>query len=88
MVNGVVSKLAFSNPINNLVGIGYNIGYSNFGFDNRSLFYSLVAGFSISNKVSAYIEPFGEIFNFETLYINADAGEISYYIFILHSKHI
>lgn len=71
---GTVSKLAFSNPINDVIGIGYNIGYSNFGFDNGSIFYSFVTGFSITDRISAYIEPFGEIVNFETLFVNADTG--------------
>ena len=71
---GVVSKLAFSYPASNVVETGCNIGYSNFGFDDGSLTYSLVTGFSITDKISAYIEPFGEYFNFRNFYINADTG--------------
>ncbi len=71
---GVVSKLAFSHAVNDAIEVGYNIGYNNFGFDDGSITYSLVAGFSITDKISAYAEPYGEYFNLKDLYINADTG--------------
>lgn len=71
---GVVSKFAFSYPASNVMETGCNIGYSNFGYDNGSLIYSLVGGFSITDKISAYIEPYGEYLNFKKWFMNADAG--------------
>lgn len=71
---GMVSKFAFSNPVNDYAGIGYNLGYSYFGMDKGSITYSFAAGFSITDKISIYFEPFGEIYNFESLFVNTDAG--------------
>jgi len=71
---GTVNKLAISHSINDHTGLGYNIGYNYFGQGNGDLTFSTVLGYSINEKTAVFIEPFGEIANFEELVLNADAG--------------
>ena len=70
---GVVNKLAISHSISERIGIGYNIGYDLVA-QQSALTYSVALGFSISNTVGVYIEPYGfwaEQNHFES---NFDAG--------------
>ena len=71
---GTVNKLAISHAVNESTGLGYNIGYNYFGHGNGDLTFSTVLGYSINEKAAVFIEPFGEIANFEELVLNADAG--------------
>ena len=57
-----------------VVGLGYNIGYDYLGEGTNILTYSLVFGFSLTEKFSAYVEPYGEWFNFENFFANFNAG--------------
>lgn len=71
---GTVNKLAFSHEINENVGIGYNIGYSYFGVGNGNLTYALALGFALSEKLSAFVEPYGEWVSFGGFLLNVDTG--------------
>lgn len=71
---GVISKLSVSHALTEDLGIGYNIGYDYFGAGSGDLTYSLALGYSISNKVAIYIEPFGELNNMKKYVSNFDAG--------------
>ena len=62
---GVVNKFAFSHNLNEAISVGYNIGYDYFGIGKRTPGYSLSFGFSLSDKISVYIEPYREYLNFE-----------------------
>lgn len=71
---GTINKLSISHVINDNVEIGYNIGYNFFGLENGDLTYSLAMGIGVNEKVGIYIEPYGEIANFEDPVYNFDAG--------------
>ncbi len=55
---GVINKLAISHSISNKIGLGYNIGYD-FVEKYSTLTYSLALGFSLSDTIGFYIEPYG-----------------------------
>ena len=55
---GFINKLAISHNLTSKIGLGYNIGYS-FVEKENSLTYSLALGYSISNTIGVYIEPYG-----------------------------
>jgi hypothetical protein len=71
---GVVNKLAFSHDINDAISAGYNVGYDYFGEGKGIPGFSLSFGFSLSDKISVYVEPYGDYFNFERFILNSDAG--------------
>lgn len=71
---GTINKLAVSHELRPNVGIGYNLGYNYFGIDNGDLTFSLALGIGVNDKVGVYIEPYGEILNFEELVLNFDTG--------------
>jgi len=71
---GTINKLSISHVINDNVEIGYNVGYNYFGLDKGDLTYSLALGISVNDQVGIYIEPYGEIVNFENPVCNFDAG--------------
>lgn len=55
---GIVNKLSISHSISEKLSVGYNIGYDLIE-KQSALTYSLAIGFSISNSVGFYIEPYG-----------------------------
>jgi len=55
---GFINKLAISHSLSPKIGLGYNIGHS-FVEKENSLTYSLALGYSISNTIGVYIEPYG-----------------------------
>ena len=55
---GVINKLAISHEITNNIGIGYNLGYDYIGKQN-AFTYSVALGFSVSENVGFYVEPYG-----------------------------
>ena len=55
---GVINKISISHALSEKIGLGYNIGYD-LVEKQSALTYSLALGISISEKVGAYIEPFG-----------------------------
>ncbi len=71
---GSINKLSISHEITNCISLGYNIGYNFFGQDFGDFTYSLALGFKLSKKWGFYIEPFGDVVNFDTHLSSADAG--------------
>jgi len=70
---GVVNKLAVSHSISDKVGLGYNIGYDLVA-KQSALTYSLALGFSISDVVGFYIEPYGSWAEQNQFESNFDTG--------------
>lgn len=71
---GTINKLSISHSVNDRVGVGYNVGYNYFGEDSGDLTYSLAIGVSVNDRVGVYIEPYGDVVNFEEHISNFDAG--------------
>ncbi len=71
---GTVNKLSVSHSINEIFGLGYNLGYNYFGEDNGDFTYSCALGVAMTDKIGLYIEPYGEWVNFEEYQSNVDAG--------------
>jgi len=57
---GFVNKLSIAHELSNQLGIGYNLGY-NYTDSLHFFTYSLVLGYSISNVVGLYLEPYGRV---------------------------
>ena len=76
---GSINKLSISHVINESVGIGYNVGYNYFSDGKGDLTYSLAIGFGITDKLGAYLEPYGDLVEFDKHISNFDAG-ITYLI--------
>jgi hypothetical protein len=70
---GVVNKLAISHSISNKISLGYNVGYDLVAKQN-ALTYSLAIGFSVSNVVGFYIEPYGSWAEQNKFESNFDTG--------------
>ena len=71
---GTINKLSISHVINDRMGIGYNIGYNYFGTGNGDLTYSIALGIAVNEKVGIYIEPYGDLVEFDEYIQNFDAG--------------
>ena len=71
---GVINKLAISHELTDIIGLGYNIGYDYLGFGSGNFTYSLSVGIGVSDKIGFYVEPYGEIIEFENHLANFDAG--------------
>jgi hypothetical protein len=71
---GTINKILVSHTINERVGIGYNLGYNYFGEKEEAFTYTLALGIAINDKVGVYIEPYGEIINFDEHIANFNAG--------------
>lgn len=71
---GTINKLSISHEINDALELGYNLGYDYFGEGNGDLTYSVAFGFSVTDKLGIYIEPFGSFVDINTLEANFDAG--------------
>ena len=71
---GTINKLCISHPTDNRIGVGYNIGYNYFGENRGDVTYSVVLGSSLTDKVSIYIEPYGEFVNFNNSISNLNYG--------------
>lgn len=76
---GTINKLAAAYRFSDGFASGINVGYSHFGEGNGNLLYSLSLGFSVNEKASLYIEPYGEFTNLEDFISNIDGG-ITYLI--------
>lgn len=58
--NYSVIKLLFSHTLSKRFGLGYNLGFANNGEDPKGFFvYSLVLGASVTNRLSAFAEVYG-----------------------------
>jgi len=71
---GTVNKLAISHTISDHIGLGYNIGYDNFGEGKGDFSYSLSSGLSLTNKVGTYVEFYGTYTKFSHWGTNFDSG--------------
>jgi len=71
---GTINKLSISHQLNSKVGVGYNIGYNYFGVGEGDVTYSLAIGVEVNNRVSFFIEPYGEILNLKNHLSYFDAG--------------
>lgn len=71
---GTINKLSISHEINDKYGIGYNLGYNYFVTGVGDFTYSLVLGVVVNDKVSIYLEPYGDLVEFEEYISNFDAG--------------
>lgn len=71
---GTINKLAFSHQITDYLGLGYNLGYNNFGKGCGDFTYSLVLGFALSDRLGFYAEPYGEFAGFARWITNFDTG--------------
>jgi len=71
---GLINKLCISHHLNNQIGIGYNLGYNYFDSGLSDYTYSLVVGFKLNERISAYIEPYGQISEFEDSEANINMG--------------
>jgi len=71
---GTINKLSISHELTDNIGLGYNLGYNYFGYQNGFLTYSLVLGISVTERVGMYLEPYGSIGIFDEHLSNIDAG--------------
>lgn len=71
---GTINKLSISHDLNEKFSVGYNLGYNYYGDDDGDFTYSVALGHSFTDKVGLYIEPYGEVVNFNKHIMNADAG--------------
>lgn len=71
---GTINKLSISHQLNDNIGIGYNVGYNYFGEGKGDLTYSIALGFGITERASIYVEPYGDLAEFEDHVSNFDAG--------------
>jgi len=70
---GIINKLCMSYPLNDDWGLGYNIGL-NYLEESLDLTYTLALNTSVNDKVGVYVEPYGELAEFEEFVLNFDAG--------------
>lgn len=71
---GTINKLSISHTVSETIGIGYNVGYDYFGTGKGNFTYSLALAIGIAPKLGVYIEPYGEVVEFNTHESNFDAG--------------
>jgi len=71
---GVINKLAISHELSNTIALGYNFGYDYYGTGKGKLTYSLSFGFGITDKIGFYLEPYGNIIEFDNHESNFDTG--------------
>lgn len=72
--SGFTTTISISHRLSENAGIGYNIGYDHPEGGIGNLTYSLAYGFGINEKVSAYVEPYGEIADMGKFVSNINAG--------------
>ncbi len=69
---GAISKIAVAHELTDNLGIGYNLGYDYFNAEegeesmNGNLFYSLVLGVGVTDKVAFFVETYGDVNNLKT----------------------
>ncbi|WP_445734270.1 transporter [Mariniflexile sp.] len=72
--SGTINKLSISHGLSDTMSIGYNVGYDYFGEGNGHLTYSAALGISITDTFGLYMEPYGNIIEFENHEASFDAG--------------
>jgi hypothetical protein len=71
---GTINKLSLSHNLSDNLDLGYNLGYNYFGQQNGDFTFSIALAVGVSEKVGIYIEPYGEMQNFENLVLNFNSG--------------
>jgi len=71
---GTINKLSIAHDLSDVMSIGYNVGYDYFGEGSGNLTYSVALGISITDNFGLYIEPYGNLIEFETYEASFDAG--------------
>lgn len=71
---GTINKLSVSHVLTDNIGLGYNLGYNYFGYENGFITYSLVLGIAVTERVGMYLEPYGSVGIFDEHLANFDAG--------------
>ncbi len=71
---GIINKMAVSHSLTEKIGLGYNIGYDNFGAGSGNLTYSIALNVSLFDKISFYIEPYSEFSEFKNHFTSFDTG--------------
>jgi hypothetical protein len=71
---GTINKLSVSHNLFENYSLGYNLGYNYYGEGNGNFTYSVALGHRFTDKISLYIEPYGEIVECNTHVMNTDAG--------------
>jgi hypothetical protein len=71
---GTINKLSLSHQVSKKASFGYNVGYNYFDFGKGDLTYSAALGVTVNDKVGIYLEPYGELINFDVYEASFDAG--------------
>ena len=71
---GISNRMIFSHTLSDKTGLGYNLGYDYFGNGKGNLTYTLAIGTSLTEKLSFFMEPYGELIEFNNLILNFDSG--------------
>ncbi len=71
---GNLTKIAVSHPVTKNLGLSYNLGFSSIDSGDMDLSYSVSLGYSLNQKMSLFIEPYGRFDDFEDVEFNVDAG--------------
>ena len=69
-----ISKLSISHGLTENLSLGYNFGYNYFGKHKGDATYSLAIGYSLSDKVGVYFEPYGQLNGLNKWVSNANGG--------------
>lgn len=71
---GTINKLSISHELSDSIGLGYNVGYDYFGYGSGNLTYSVALGIGLSDTIGLYIEPYGNLVEFDWHQASFDAG--------------
>jgi hypothetical protein len=71
---GTINRFLISHQLNENVNLGYNLGWDYYGTGNGNFTYTVALGTSVGDRFGFFIEPFGEILEFEELVASFDAG--------------
>ena len=70
---GIINKLAISHVVSKVIGVGYNVGFD-YVEKQSSWTYAVAIGFSLSDALNFYIEPYGYWDGSDSFESNFDAG--------------
>lgn len=65
---------SLSHNLTDAISLGYNAGLSYDAYKNLNLIYSVASGFSITDKLSAFVEIFGNWHQFNSAAVSCDFG--------------
>lgn len=71
---GTINKLLISHTLNDMLSIGYNIGYDYFGVGKGNFTYTLAVGVTLFDNFGVYLEPYGQAINLKTQVNSFDSG--------------